>query len=157
MEKKVPGHKRHWPKRRLMREVIFKALFSMDFAETLSLEEIALLVEQILEDMPVLEEKLQREACETLQQIRAHREEIDELIQKHLRNWSWDRLASVDRNVLRLGTYELLFRKDTPIEVSLNEAVEIAKRYGSEKSSKFVNGVLDAIAKNFAPVGKRSL
>jgi len=73
--------------------------------------------------------------------------QIDELITKYAQNWQISRMALVDRNILRLGAYELLFREDIPVKVSINEAVELAKRYGDIDSGKFVNGVLDKIHK----------
>lgn len=76
------------------------------------------------------------------------RAEIDTLLAKHALNWSLDRMAMVDRNILRLGAYELLFEAETPPKVAINEAVELAKRFGSLDSSKFVNGVLDSIHKS---------
>ncbi len=72
---------------------------------------------------------------------------IDSVISKCATNWQLDRMAKVDRNILRLSTFELLFVADIPDKVSINEAVEMAKKFGDEDSSKFVNGVLDKIAK----------
>ena len=76
-----------------------------------------------------------------------HLGEIDGLIATHASNWDIDRMAVVDRNILRLGAYELLHVEEVPEKVCLNEAVELAKRFGNEESSKFVNGILDAIHK----------
>ena len=76
-----------------------------------------------------------------------HQEEIDALITHHLRGWTLARLAGVDRAILRLATYEIQFRKDIPLGVSLNEAVELAKIYGTDDSPKFINGVLSGLAK----------
>jgi len=76
-----------------------------------------------------------------------HRQEIDGLIAQHANNWDINRMAVVDRNILRMGTYELLHMEDVPPKVCLNEAVELAKRFGDEESSKFVNGILDTIHK----------
>ena len=78
--------------------------------------------------------------------VQTERREIDELIQKSSTHWKLDRMARVDRNILRLGVYELLRRDDVPIRVTLNEAIELGKKFGSEESSAFVNGVLDRIA-----------
>ncbi len=72
---------------------------------------------------------------------------IDSIISHFATNWQIKRMATVDRNILRLATYELVFMEDIPDKVSLNEAVELAKKYGDEESSKFVNGVLDKVAK----------
>ena len=76
-----------------------------------------------------------------------HREKIDAEIQKHAKNWSLSRMAAVDRNVLRLAAYEMLFREDIPPIVSINEAVDIAKKFSTHDSGKFVNGLLDQIRK----------
>jgi N utilization substance protein B len=78
--------------------------------------------------------------------VRADAEKLDERIRAASQNWRVERMARIDRNALRLGAYELLTRSDVPRAVILDEAVELAKRFGSEESSKFVNGVLDRIA-----------
>ena len=72
-------------------------------------------------------------------------DEINQTIEKHAKNWSLDRIATVDRNVLRLAIYEMLFREDIPPVVSINEAVDIAKRFSTDESGKFVNGILDRV------------
>lgn len=72
---------------------------------------------------------------------------IDTLISSYTTNWQLDRMAVIDRNVLRFATYELLFTKDIPPKVAINEAIDIAKKYGDKDSGKFVNGVLDKINK----------
>ncbi len=74
-----------------------------------------------------------------------HRPEIDERIRKQVRNWALNRIAAVDRNILRLAIYEMLHREDIPPVVSINEAVDIAKKFSTAESGKFVNGVLDKI------------
>ncbi|HDP69844.1 MAG TPA: transcription antitermination factor NusB [Actinobacteria bacterium] len=79
--------------------------------------------------------------------VEKHWGEIDKLIKRHADNWSLDRMPIVDRNIIRIGIYEMLYEKDIPVSVSINEAVELAKVYGSQDSSKFVNGVLGQIAK----------
>ncbi len=84
---------------------------------------------------------------ELLQGWVQHREEIDEVIAKNARNFEFDRLSAVDRNVLRIACHEILFRSDIPAPVAINEAIEIAKKYSTEDSGKFVNGVLDNIRK----------
>lgn len=74
-----------------------------------------------------------------------HRDAIDEHIKKHAQNWDLHRMAVVDRNVLRLAIYEMLFREDIPPVVSINEAVDIAKKFSTQDSGKFVNGLLDKV------------
>ena len=74
-----------------------------------------------------------------------HRDEIDEHIKRHARNWELHRIAAVDRNILRLAIFEMLHRSDIPPVVSINEAVDIAKKFSTDDSGKFVNGILDKI------------
>lgn len=74
-----------------------------------------------------------------------HRGEADTLIKKHAKNWELHRIAAVDRNVLRLAIYEMLYREDIPPIVSINEAVDIAKKFSTQDSGKFVNGILDKV------------
>jgi len=82
----------------------------------------------------------------------AERTAVDAEVDKRLDNWTIHRLAVVDRAILRLGTYEIIYNKDTPPKVALNEYIELAKRYGSEaKTAKLVNGVLDRIARHHRP------
>ena len=76
-----------------------------------------------------------------------NRVSIDKVITTHTTNWQLKRMAVIDRNVLRAATYELLFRDDIPPKVAINEAIDIAKKYGDKDSGKFVNGVLDKISK----------
>ena len=81
-----------------------------------------------------------------------HRHAIDDLVGRSSLNWKVSRMGAVDRNVLRLAAYELAFEPDVPSKATLNEAIEIAKRYGSEDSGKFVNGILDRIAQELGRV-----
>jgi N utilization substance protein B len=74
--------------------------------------------------------------------VRRNQQELDELLSKTADNWTVARMAATDRNVLRLGTYEILYT-DTPDRAAINEAVELAKRFGSAQSAQFVNGILD--------------
>jgi len=83
--------------------------------------------------------------------VQSERGAIDDLIQKTSTHWKLERMARVDRNILRLAVYELLRRPDVPVRVTLNEAIELGKKFGSEESSAFVNGVLDRIANTPIP------
>lgn len=74
-----------------------------------------------------------------------HRDEADDIIKKHAKNWELHRIAAVDRNILRLAIYEMLHRDDIPPVVSINEAVDIAKKFSTQDSGKFVNGILDKV------------
>ncbi|MEI6077604.1 MAG: transcription antitermination factor NusB [Verrucomicrobiota bacterium] len=95
---------------------------------------------------PTVEESETRLFAEPLiKGVLQHRDAIDEHIKKHCRNWDFNRIAVVDRNVMRLGIYEMLYREDIPPVVSINEAVDIAKKFSTEESGKFVNGILDRV------------
>lgn len=82
----------------------------------------------------------------------AHVAEIDAIIKESATNWSIDRMAKTDRNILRMAIYEILYEKDVPGSVSVNEAVELAKIYGDADSSRFVNGILGNVLKTRAPL-----
>jgi N utilization substance protein B len=73
---------------------------------------------------------------------------LDEIIASSAQNWQLKRMATVDRNILRMATYELLFEEDIPIKVSINEAINLAKKFGDAESGKFVNGILDKIKRD---------
>ena len=89
-------------------------------------------------------------ALDLVHGVRQHQAEIDGLLEEHSHNWRLDRMTRVDRNVLRLAVYELRYREDIPKKVTLNEAVELGKRFGTEESSAFINGLLDRIAQAVA-------
>jgi N utilization substance protein B len=76
-----------------------------------------------------------------------HREEIDRLIRKHSEHWRLERINRVDKSILRMGVFELLFCDDIPVKVALNEAVDLGKKYGTEESGSFINGILDKISR----------
>jgi transcription antitermination factor NusB len=73
---------------------------------------------------------------------------LDDIIASSAQNWQLKRMATVDRNILRMATYELLFKEDIPIKVSINEAINLAKKFGDAESGKFVNGILDKIKRD---------
>jgi N utilization substance protein B len=123
--------------RREARELALQALYQLD----LSGEDAALFPSHEAAD-----EDVKTFAGELVSGVRAARERIDALIAASAEHWRLPRLSRVDLNLLRLGTYELLSCPDIPSAVTINEAIEIARRFGSEDSAAFVNGVLDAIA-----------
>lgn len=104
-------------------------------------------VEQFWEGSDESSDQVKSFSNEIVLGVSEHRKEIDSLISKYATNWELDRMAVIDRNVLRLATYELLFIEDIPPKVSINEAIDIAKKFGGNDSGKFVNGVLDKINK----------
>lgn len=88
-----------------------------------------------------------REFCEDLVKgTFEHSDEIDRLIEETSSNWRLDRMPVVDRNILRMAVYEFLYRDDIPLTVTINEAIELGKKFGTEDSGAFINGVLDKIA-----------
>ena len=143
--------------RKLARETAFRALFQLDFnhgeideREIYEANAIGTAIEAAAEfdAKDNLSEDNLKYVGETVKNVMTRIEEIDEIIKSHLKkNWTLSRLASADRNILRLAVYELKFAEDKiPVGVALNEAVKLAKKYGTDDSGRFVNGVLDAIA-----------
>ena len=111
-------------------------------------------------DRPIVEEFAQvrlhevglRDYCLSLYDgVVGHQDEIDRRLTEAADNWRLVRMATVDRNILRLGAFELLFAKETPTAVAFDEAIELARRYGSMDSSAFVNGVLDRLRREATP------
>ena len=92
-----------------------------------------------------IEEEIKNFAGELVKGVADNLEVIDGKIAQYAANWQLKRMAFVDRNVLRLGSYELMFRNDIPLKVSINEAVELVKKYSGPEAGKFVNGILDKI------------
>ena len=84
-----------------------------------------------------------------------HVEKIDELIGRHAENWRLDRMAVVDRNILRLATHEFICDAETPKTVVINEAIEIARRFSAQESPQFINGILDSIRKEVESMGEQ--
>lgn len=85
-------------------------------------------------------------AKELIEGVQRHAAEIDQLIEAHSHNWRLERMQRIDRNVLRIGVFELKYLNEIPRKVTINEAVELAKTFGNEASSSFINGLLDRIA-----------
>ena len=129
--------------RRKGRELAVQALYQIEMTSDPSVGAVDLFL-QHFEGNAKAKEFARRLVSGTISQ----RAEIDRLIDLATVNWKLERLAKVDFLILRMATYELVFCADIPTSVSLNEAVEIAKRFGSEESASFINGVLDHIAKS---------
>jgi transcription antitermination protein NusB len=122
------------------REVALQLLFQRDHNSGID----SAAIEQFVHNR--LREPALRQFClELYGGIAEHQGDIDLRLAAAAENWRVVRMATVDRNVLRLGAYELLFTKDTPPAVAFDEAIELARRYGSADSSSFVNGVLDRL------------
>lgn len=89
--------------------------------------------------------------------VTAHQAYIDLVLRQYSEDWRLDRMPGVDRNILRIGSYELIYETDVPPAVVLNEAVELAKEYGTEESPRFINGVLAGLLKDLEGLRKRAL
>ncbi len=138
--------------RRLARETALQVLFQRDLAkESLITTEIVGLWAAEFE----VPEASMAFAQELVDGTIAHQDQIDQTIASLAQDWTLSRMANVDRNVMRLATYEILFCPDIPGRVSLNEAIELAKRFGGEESAKFVNGILDRVVANVSKVERK--
>jgi N utilization substance protein B len=130
--------------RRKSREIALQVLYQLDVQDRLTDDQgLALFYQSFGREDDDSDEASQAFANELVRGVRGHADEIDALITKASRNWRLERMARVDRNLLRLAVYELKFSTDVPSKVAINEAIEIAKRYGTAESPAFVNGILD--------------
>jgi len=134
-------------KRTKARERALQALYQIDVAATDLDEALA----RFWRSFEPVEREVREVAESMVRGVAEHRREIDESIEVVSTNWRLDRMAKVDRNVLRLAVFELRWRPDVPVKVCINEAIELGKKYGSESSGAFVNGVLDRIAGALPP------
>ncbi len=137
--------------RRRARELALQALYQIDVGrsdpETAFFQAVS---REREEDEPAdrLSEKDAAFARELVKGAWEHRAAIDELIGRYARNWAVDRMAAVDRNILRLAIYQVLHREDVPDSVAADEAVELAKAYSTAESGKFINGVLGSVIRS---------
>jgi N utilization substance protein B len=133
--------------RRELREYIFKLIFRVEFND---LEEMPQQERYFFENFELEErqisEKDSKYISEKSNKIIDKLGEIDELINTHTKGWTTERMGKVDLTILRLAVYEIVFDEDVPTGVAINEAVELAKKFGQEESSSFVNGVLAKFA-----------
>ncbi|MBQ1275074.1 MAG: transcription antitermination factor NusB [Cellulosilyticum sp.] len=133
--------------RRNAREFVMQMLYEGNFHEEAERERI---IYDRINDMEQEEKKANRAVIQFMESLYfgvfEHLQEIDEIIEKYAANWSFSRIAKVDLSILRLAIYELKYT-DVPQKVAVNEAVEIAKTYSTEKSPKFINGILGSVIK----------
>jgi N utilization substance protein B len=134
-------------KRRKAREVALQLLYQLDVQGEANPEPH---LPEFWTRHPVDREA--REFAEILiRGTKLHEPKIDELISQYAQNWELDRMAVVDRNILRQGIFELLWMEDVPSKVAINEALEVAKKFSTQESSRFINGILDRIHKELRP------
>jgi N utilization substance protein B len=128
--------------RREARERALQILYALDTNSSVGLRET---LQTFREEQGEVTGRVREFAEELVQGVQAQREVIDEVIRARSKNWSLSRMPRVDLNVMRMAAYELMFRSDIPKKVSINEAIEIVRRYGDKESPSFVNGILDEI------------
>lgn len=138
-------------RRRLGRETAFKALYSVDVTGKGLEQAVAALDPEGDRDPEAV-----RFAQELLETVGANRVRLDEVLNRAVDRWGTDRMAAVDRSLLRLGAAEILYWRWIPDEVSIDEYVELAKKFGSEEAGGFVNAVLDRIAREARTAGADS-
>ncbi len=114
----------------------------------------ALVIERRLQDI-ALPDAGASFARDLVEGVSKHRQELDSLVGRYAPEWPVDQIAIIDRNILRLAIYEILMRNDTPVKVAINEAVELAKEFGSDSSGRFVNGVLGSLVSAEGSAGKQ--
>lgn len=125
--------------RREAREWVMKVLYAHEFSGN----PLEIVVEQL--QPPSNREAQMKFALDLAFRMNQQREYLDKIIQEHADKWKLERIAALDRIILRMAICEILFFEDIPAKASINEAIEIAKKYSTEKSSKFINGILDAV------------
>ncbi len=128
------------PRRSRAREVVLQVLYQDDLNPSHSLRA----ADDFLQSRLNYNKELVLFAQDLLSGARRNRPELDELLISQADNWSLERMAATDRNILRLAAFEILY-SETPGRVAINEAVELAKRFGSKNSAQFVNGILDGV------------
>lgn len=134
-------------KRRLAREIAVSSLYQMEMNEVSASDAVDMLMDELRQDNEIGADPAEAGstaefARELVSGVMEHKQAIDGMLQQFLTGWHIDRLSRVDRQVLRLACYEIVFRDDVPPKAAINEAIELAKHFGTEESGKFVNGVL---------------
>ena len=133
--------------RRQIRENLYKMLFQVEFHDK---ESLRTQIEIYLEDLEMADEKDKRELRDKFNELVKNLEKIDAKIEEKADGWTVNRIAKSELTILRLGIYELLYVEDVPNKVAINEAVELAKSYGADKASGFINGILASVVKEIS-------
>ena len=128
--------------RRESRELALQILYALDANPSVGIRET---LQTFREEQTDVLSRVREFAEGLVQGVQEHRTVIDEAIKARSKNWTLVRMPRVDLNVMRMATYELMFRSDIPKKVSINEAIEIARKFGDKESPAFVNGILDEI------------
>lgn len=131
-------------KRHLAREIIMQSLYQWDFRERPT-GVLPAIIEQNIEEFGAGLDDTKTFISESIEGVMEHIDDIDALIAEYATNWPMEQMTLVDRNILRLGVYEMQYNEDIPPKVAINEAIELAKAYGGPSSGKFINGILGAM------------
>jgi N utilization substance protein B len=131
--------------RRKAREIALQILYQLEVNPLDPQEALKLFWQTVSTSGPVKEF-----AARIVEGVQQYREEIDAVIKRYSEHWRLDRMDRVDKSILRMGVYELLYCDDIPVKVALNEAIDLGKKFGTEESGAFINGILDRISKNEA-------
>lgn len=145
-------------KRRQARELVLKLLYQIDTTKVSATEALNTYLESLANENEhkhkcVISAEVRTFAKELLFGTVEHLDKIDALIAQLSEHWRLERMAVIDRNILRFSAYEILYREDIPVNVAIDEAVEVAKKYSSVDSSRFINGILDRLA---AYIGRKT-
>ncbi|QOV20044.1 transcription antitermination factor NusB [Blautia liquoris] len=139
-------------KRRELRESIFKLLFIDDFNSDDEMpEQVSLYMDTLDENYESTDAQDRSYIERKYEHIRDHREDIDQLIKKSATGWKLNRMSKVDLSILRLAIYEMIYDDEIPVKVAINEAVELAKRFGGDTSASFINGILGKVVRDRFP------
>lgn len=134
-------------KRRLAREIAVQSLYQMEMNEVAAVDAVNMLFDEVNEenelgidstDVSAIDDHVR----ELVNGVTENKSAIDDMLQGYLTGWQVDRLSRVDRQILRLACYEMIYRDDVPPKAAINEAIDLAKHFGTDESGKFVNGVL---------------
>lgn len=129
--------------RKAAREVAMRLLYQKDISSTYSMDALSMMMDEF---------KIDKVDAEYIDDViygaDSNKSKIDEYIKRHVKGWRFDRISKIDLAILRLAIYEMIYMDDIPYKVSINEAVELAKLYGDEKSSSFINGVLGGFVRS---------
>ncbi|NQT24789.1 transcription antitermination factor NusB [candidate division KSB1 bacterium] len=137
-------------KRRKARELVLQGLYALEVSDN----PIKTVIEEIEEQDP--DPTVQEFACDLLRKTVHNHTELDEVVSKSVKNWNFDRIAIIDRLILRQSLCELMHFEEIPPKVTINEAIDLAKKFSTAESGRFVNGILDAVLKQLKTEDKIS-
>jgi N utilization substance protein B len=123
------------------REAVIQTLYALEMGNDKAIEQF----DELLKEKKIKNQKAEF-AKKLLNGVLENLEKIDEIIKDHLIDWSFDRLDKIDKQILRLGIYEILYT-DTPFQIAIDEAIKLSKNFSEEKAKSFINGILDKVAK----------